>query len=152
MWELIRRGANIKRKDNYFATALDYAKLLGNIKQGTLQTTKIKFAEEKKIKEISLEKFAEISSSIFCENVFCDKDYIEELMFSSLSIENPDMSWRKKYCPLLSHSSGDSNLILSFIDKSVGYGVFAAFDFLPGDFIVKYVGKLEKGFFFFKFF
>ena len=143
---LLRMGANFNGRDNYFASPFHYAKLLERIPNIPKKDFGIKLVRHQKVEEISIKEFQEITHSEFRENVVADNDYIEELMFSSISIDNPDMEWRKKFSETFSGGkSGDENVILAFINKKVGHGVFSAKDFHPGDFILKYCGKIERG-------
>jgi len=90
---------------------------------------------------MSIKAFEKTFGVEFCAYITCGHEYIEELMFSGLTI-SPDLEFRKKYLPIIEKSSGDENLVLSFINNHVGYGVFAAKDFQEGDFIVRYGGHL----------
>eukprot|EP01116_Phalansterium_solitarium_P024370 TRINITY_DN8916_c0_g1_i2.p1 TRINITY_DN8916_c0_g1~~TRINITY_DN8916_c0_g1_i2.p1 ORF type:complete len:519 (+),score=160.91 TRINITY_DN8916_c0_g1_i2:685-2241(+) len=89
-----------------------------------------------------IERFESTFGVEFAPFLLCDEVYIEELMFSGFTIGSVDTEFRQKYFPQIYESSGDENLVLAFVSDSVGYGVFAAKDFVEGDYIVRYGGSL----------
>lgn len=113
--------------------------------------------ELNKIDDLTTSKFEEYFKVKFTPFPIADSDFIEELLFSGLSIK-PDhefrytsflhtsnnASFRKKYVPLVYENSGDNNVILAKINDNVGWGVFAARDFKEGEFVVRYGGKISK--------
>jgi hypothetical protein len=111
--------------------------------------------EQNKIDDISTSKFEEYFKVKFTPFPRADNDFVEELLFSGLSIK-PDHDFRyvfslllcdgcrKKYVPFVYENSGDNNVVLAKINDNVGWGVFAARDFKEGEFVVRYGGKITK--------
>jgi len=79
----------------------------------------------------------------YCPWVLCKNNYILELMFSGFHIEK-DIEFREKYGKVMQEDTGESGLVLAWINEEVGWGVYAAKDYLPGDYIVRYGGMLEE--------
>ncbi len=93
--------------------------------------------------EWPVSQFEQFFKVKFCPFIVCTNDYIEELLFSGLSID-PDIEFRRKFVPQIYLSSGDENVILARVNENVGYGVFAAKDFKEGEYIIRYGGCLTK--------
>jgi len=158
---LIRYGADVEKKDNYTGDPFDYARMLGFIPTryncsipphcinlSTDPPKKIEFInvwnpETSQVVHCPISKFEEFFKVEFCPFTTCTNDYIEELLFSGLSIQ-PDLQFREEYVPQIYNSSGDENLIVSKINDNVGYGVFAAKNFKEGEFVVRYGGRITK--------
>jgi hypothetical protein len=141
-------------KDNYSGDAIDYARMMNFIPTHyrvsippyvpkTIQHINLWNPENNEIMQWPVSKFEDYFKVGFCPFTSCTNDYIEELLFSGLSIE-PDQEFRKQYVPQIYESSGDENLILAKVSDNVGFGVFAAKDFKEGDYIVRYGGRLTK--------
>jgi hypothetical protein len=137
----------VEIKDNYSASPFDYARMLGmtnhNLFNNVINELNIWNPDTNTIEKCPVSKFEQLFKVKFSPSVICTEDYIEELMFSSLSI-SPDLEFREKYSNFMYNTSGDENLILSKISDEVGWGVFAAKDFKEGDFIVRYGGCLTS--------
>ncbi|KAL6063797.1 SET domain-containing protein [Balamuthia mandrillaris] len=147
---LLRRyHADIDKLDNFFATPLDYARMLGMVPttpthmmprylqlwRPDTQTVDTQWP---------VSEFEKLFSVTFCPFIRCTSDYLLELMYSGFSINTVDTEFRKRHQKhIWEESTGDQhNVILAKIDDRVGYGVFAAKDFEAGDFIVRYGGCL----------
>ncbi len=98
--------------------------------------------ESNKIEDWIVPEFEEEFKVSYCPNVICSQKYIEELMFSGFGISQRDTEFRKQYETVIEETIGDENLVLAFINENVGYGAYAAKNFQPGEFIVKYGGRL----------
>mmetsp|Transcript_10370 Transcript_10370/g.14218 ORF Transcript_10370/g.14218 Transcript_10370/m.14218 type:complete len:247 (+) Transcript_10370:3-743(+) len=144
---LVEQGCNVEQKDNYFATAFDYAKMMGILPRSTLIASvpaqiKVWNANEKTVEQVPVEAFEDYFKVKFTPYIICDQAYLEELLFSGLAIDTVDKEFRAKYLETIHTFSGDDNLILAKVNENVGWGVFAAKDFQEGDFIVRYGGHL----------
>lgn len=147
LWELMKNGAEPYSEDNFEATFLDYARLLGNLPQQQAKnrpTLKMFDFEQKCLVPLETSTFEQQFKVEWCPYFKCDLSYIVELMLSGFTISSKDEAFRNKYGALMEQSSGDENLILAKIDDKVGYGVYAAHDFEEGDFIVRYSGLFQK--------
>jgi len=144
--KLIRLGAAVDKKDNFFGTAFDYARMLSILPPRMKAPNSINVwnRETNKLEELAVSKLEKILDVNYNSEILCDNDYIFELMFSGFSITEPDMKFRETYLPLIYSSGGDENLILAEVSPNVGFGVFAAKDFQEGDYIVRYGGKLSS--------
>jgi len=139
---LLNRGADFSKQDSYFGVAFDYWKLLGILPSIPFIKSLQLFSPQKKIERISIQEFEELFQVNFCPVIRCGHEYIEELMLSGLSID-PDIEFRKKFEDILTERTGDEDLVLAYIDDSIGYGVFAGKDFTAGEFVVRYGGYLS---------
>eukprot|EP01119_Soliformovum_irregulare_P003876 TRINITY_DN14924_c0_g1_i1.p1 TRINITY_DN14924_c0_g1~~TRINITY_DN14924_c0_g1_i1.p1 ORF type:complete len:444 (+),score=108.04 TRINITY_DN14924_c0_g1_i1:44-1333(+) len=143
--KLIEYGINVDARDKYFATAFDYARLLEILpsQMKPLPSIKVWNSDHSRVHEATIQEIEDLLSIQFCRSSICSYEYIEELMFSGITID-PDLDFRKKYHKMMYASTGDENLILGHINSNVGYGVFAARDFEAGDFIVRYNGHISS--------
>ncbi|PRP89471.1 hypothetical protein PROFUN_01334 [Planoprotostelium fungivorum] len=145
---LLDVGADVEKKDNYFGTPLDYGRMMGRIPRynpdSPLPTLKSWDIVKKKVIDMSVEQFEGITGTIFTPFLVCGTEYIEELMFSGMSIENPDAEFRNRYVPAIYNESGDERVVLHKIDDVVGYGVFACQDIAEGEYIMRYGGYLNS--------
>jgi hypothetical protein len=139
-------NADIDRLDEFSASALSYARMLGIVPRVSSDfiPPSLKFYDKDKqsLVDLPISQFEEKFKVQFCPKVCCTHDYIEELMFSGFSIGERDFEFRGKYKKRIEETSGDEKLVLAQIDEIVGYGVFALKDFQAGDFIVRYGGCL----------
>jgi len=153
---LIRRGANISKKDNYAGDPTDYARMLrmiptwcyksipiDNSIPTPVESINIWNPETNQVSKCTIPQFEQYFKVEFCPFTICTNDYIEELLFSGLSIE-PDMEFRQKFVPQIYDSSNDDNVILAKVNDNVGFGVFAAKDFQEGDYVIRYGGCFTK--------
>lgn len=148
LWYLVRCGVDIMVKDEFNATAMDYARLLGSMphkfeKNLDKKTIAIFNPEQKQVEFWPVPKMEQAFNIKWCPYPKCGLYYIEELLFSGFAVGEKDMEFREKY-KIIWETSGDENLIVSKVDDKVGYGVFAKRDFKEGDFIVRYGGFVEK--------
>ena len=70
-------------------------------------------------------------------------DYVEELMFGGYEAPTQkDAEFRTKFLSRVSSDpSGESGLVVAYINDEVGYGCYAAKPFTQGDYIVTYMGQ-----------
>jgi len=145
---LLQYGAAIDIPDKYSGTPLHYARMLSlmpDITEIQAKDFQISFYNNStgRIDPWSVKQFEETLKVSWCPRYICDNYYIEELMFSGLSISK-NQEFRAKYGEQIEVTSGDENLVLAKINDTVGYGVFAKKDLKKGDYIVRYGGYVMK--------
>lgn len=144
---LMEYDADIDLSDEFSATPLDYARMLGMVPRipSHLVPASIMVYDRfrERLEPWSIKQFEEKLNITFCALPICGHEYIEELMFSGFSVGEKDLDFRRKYEAEMQQSTGEETLILAEIEESVGYGVFAGRNYQPGSFICRYGGYLK---------
>lgn len=104
---------------------------------------------EKEGKRLTLAEFTSLTQTTWLRALDFDPKILPKVLKSCAKLEKKgdvpiEQSWFGKYYQKELSEKADPDVIIRWIDPVLGWGVFAARNFQPMEFIAEYVGKVRK--------
>lgn len=138
---LAAHGAAPNLRDEYDGTPFDYAALLCWTPQ-SLDTLPSQFwllsANQNNVRAVSIDTLQQEFGIVYCPVSRIDLQYVYELMFSGLKIDQRDQTFRAAHADCMWRAPDTDAFVIAFIDDKVGYGLFANRTIEKNEYLCRY--------------